>query len=342
MYKLRVKHFIIFLIISVIIILSQCTALSRQSVHSSKRVVQDQAGRKVHVPQKVDRVVTALYPISTQFVLLLKAQEKLVGISKYSVNEVMRRIYPEVSSIPQLGFTPHSRIPVEHIIRLHPDIVFTHYGNRKKYLNAVGFSTFVLSVESPKALIRGIQLTGKVLGRQARAKEVASYYRKKLHWIRQETAAIDNKKRVYFAGPDMLSTAGGQRYQDFMIQAAGGINVAKSSKEGWSGITLEQLISWDPQVIIVADYCSATPKTFLTDPRLKEIQAVKTDNVFKVPSFILSWDVPSPESLLGIMWLSNTLYPSTINFDLNKIIKRFYLSMYDYNPSNSELSAMLD
>ena len=156
------------------------------------------------------------------------------------------------------------------------------------------------------------------------------------------SAAIDNKKRVYFAGPDMLSTAGGQRYQHFMIKAAGGINVAQSSKEGWSGITLEQLINWDPQVIIVADYCSSTPKSFLTDPRLKEIQAVKTDNVFKVPSFILSWDVPSPESLLGIMWLSNTLYPSTINFNLKKTIKKFYSSMYDYNPSNSELSTILD
>jgi iron complex transport system substrate-binding protein len=232
-------------------------------------------------------------------------------------------------------------VAIEEIIRLHPDVVFTHHGKRMEKLNALGIPTFCLSVESPEALIKGIQLMGRLLGQESRAEEVVTYYKSKLSWIRQQTRDITRKKQVYFAGPTMLSTSGGDRYQHFLIQAAGGVNVAKANRGGWSGITIEQLISWNPEVIIVARYGAARPDSFVKDLRFREIQAVKKGQVLQVPSFIFSWDVPTPESLLGIMWLANTLYPNRVTFDLNNEIKSFYSKMYDYTPSQAEIDSIL-
>lgn len=330
------------------ILIPACLFLFSQTVahlyagNSTQIAVEDQAGQTVHLPQEIDRVVTAMYPIATQFVCILKARDKLVGISKYSAHSVMKRIYPELTEIPQPGSTPHSQVAIEEILKLHPDLVFTHRGNRMDKLKSLSIPTFCLTVESPEALIKGIRILGTILDRKSRAEEVATYYRKKLAWIEEKTSPIASKKRVYFAGPDMLSTSGGDRYQHFLIEAAGGINVAEQNRGGWSGITIEQLIAWDPQVIIVAEYGSARPKSFLNDSRLKGIKAIKTGQVFKIPSFIFSWDVPTPESLLGIMWLANKMYPSRVSFDLKKEIRSFYSTMYDYTPSQSEIISILD
>jgi len=83
-------------------------------------------------------------------------------------------------------------------------------------------------------------------------------------------------------------------------------------------------------------------EVYFHDSRLKGIKAIKTGQVFKIPSFIFSWDVPTPEALLGIMWLANKIYPSGVDFDLKEEIRSFYSTMYDYTPSQSEIISILD
>lgn len=315
----------------------------RVGPEQSYRTIRDMTGKEVLIPEEVNRVVTAIYPISTQLMLLVGAQERLVGVSRMDVNDVMLRIYPPIGKIYQPGKTDHGDVSREEIIKMRPDVVFTHTRNDiiTDYAD-LGIASVSLKMETPEELIRGIELVGEVMNRQARAALIADYYRKKLAYIRENTAHIGQRKKVYFAGPAMLSTAGGDFYQNFVIEYAGGVNVARDGSGGWCSVSLEHLLSWNPDFIFIGNYGTARVKDFTQDRRLKHITAVKNRDVFMSRSYIGSWDVPTPESLLGIMWLANKLYPEEVHFDMGAEMTEFYRTCYGYTPSRDEIASVLE
>ena len=297
------------------------------------RIIKDMAGREVVLPVEVKRVVSAMYAIATQLMFLVQAQELLVGISDMNINGVMERIYPPIVHIYRPGRTYGGDITKEEIIKMRPDLVFIHTHNAlvNNYSDA-GIASVCLRLETPDELIAGIELVGEIVNRQQRAAQIASYYREKLDYIRERTSNITERKKVYFAGPAMLSTAGGDFYQNYVIEYAGGINVASQGRGGWCSVSLEHLLDWNPDFIFIGNYGTARATDFTDDPRLSEITAVKNSDVFMARYYIGSWDVPTPESLLGIMWLANTLYPEQISFDMNAEARGFYTRFHGTYP----------
>ncbi|MDD2389402.1 MAG: ABC transporter substrate-binding protein [Desulfobacterales bacterium] len=307
----------------------------------STHIIYDQTGRKVQIPMRVNRVVTSMYPIATQIVFMLGAQDCLAGISDYDVNGVMKRIYPAIERIPRPTRSAGQEIGVEEILKLKPDLVFTHFRSNVDALSALGIPSVCLRLESPDALIEGILLTGKIMNREDRARQIVQYYRQKLSEIRKRTETIQQKKTVYFAGPSMLTTASGEHYQNFLIESASGINTAGESRGGWASISIEQLLKWNPDLIFIGNYGTARVGSFTGDSRLSDVAAVRRGNVFMSRFYIGSWDVPTPESILGIMWLAGKLYPEHIRFNMAEEMTYFYSTFYGYTPSSDEIEAVL-
>ena len=306
------------------------------------RIIHDMANREVFLPLEVKRVVSAIYPIATQLMFLVEAQNMLVGISDMDITGVMERIYPPIANIYCPGKTDGGDVTKEEIIKMRPDVVFTHTRNvRGNDYADLGIASVCLKLENPEELIAGIELVGKIVNRQQRAAQIASYYREKLEYIRKKTSHISEKKKIYFAGPAMLSTAGGDFYQNYVIEYAGGINVAVKGRGGWCSISLEHLLAWNPDFIFIGNYGTARIPDFTNDSRLREITAIKNSNVFMARYYIGSWDVPTPESLLGIMWLANKLYPHEVNFDMAEQMREFYTTCYGYCPEDQEIEQVL-
>ncbi len=304
--------------------------------------IEDMAGNTVPIPAEVNRVVTAMYPIATQLILLVGVPEKLVGISPMDINPVMKRIYPPIENIYLPGKSSQGDITTEEIIKMNPDVVFTHMRNSfSNNLDDVGIASVCLKLENPEELMSGIILVGEIMNARQRAEAVVDYYRKKLDYIEKRTSTIPEKKKVYFAGPSMLSTAGRDFYQNFIIEYAGGINSAREGTGGWCSISLEHLLEWNPDLIFIGNYGTARVESFTRDSRLQGITALKTGNVYMSPYFIGSWDVPTPESLLGIMWLANKLYPEQIGFDMAQEMVDFYTTCYGYTPGKEEIARVL-
>ncbi len=306
----------------------------------AERTVVDMIGREVALPADVERIVTATYPIATQMVFMLDAAERLVGISSYDLSPVMQRIAPQFDQIALLGSASHADIGVEELLSLEPDVVFTHMRSSNN-LKEADIPAVCLALENPQALMDGFLLLGEILNRQERAREIIAYYNDKLDYIRSRTADIEPKKRVYFAGPDMLTTAGGDFYQHFLIEYAGGINVARENCGGWSRISMEQLLAWNPDFIFMGNYGTARVENFMQDSRLHSLSAVKSGAVYMSRHYIGSWDVPTPESLLGIMWLAGELYPEAVQFDMASEMRGFYERFYGYTPTDAEIAEVL-
>ncbi|MDD4360539.1 MAG: ABC transporter substrate-binding protein, partial [Syntrophaceticus sp.] len=115
----------------------------------------------------------------------------------------------------------------------------------------------------------------------------------------------------YLAGPmGLLSTCSQDMYQNDLITLAGGKNAAGELTGGWVDISPEQLIEWNPDVIVIVQYTTnITPEDVLTDSRYQGINAVKNKQVFWFPSNLSPWDYPSPEAAVGILWTAQKLQP---------------------------------
>jgi len=151
---------------------------------------------------------------------------------------------------------------------------------------------------------------------------------------------LQNKKSVYFALSSITKTAGSTLIQNEMIVRASGVSVTAQLPGGKVDVSLEQVIKWNPEYIILAPYCSDTVDSVLQNPALQSVKAVKNKNVYKMPQFIGSYDLPEPEVILGIMWLSNTLYPDKVHFDLRNEAKTFYKKVFDYTLTDADLESI--
>jgi iron complex transport system substrate-binding protein len=105
----------------------------------------------------------------------------------------------------------------------------------------------------------------------------------------------------------------------------------------WNEVNLEQILLWDPDVILVPPYGPVQPANVLEDPDWAAIGAVRDRRVHRMPQVIAPMDAPVPESLLGVAWMASVFYPDLIGLDLAAEIERFYAFYYGYDLTEAEL-----
>jgi iron complex transport system substrate-binding protein len=60
--------------------------------------------------------------------------------------------------------------------------------------------------------------------------------------------------------------------------------------------------------------------------------------VYRVPKLVAPWDTPVPDSVLGIVWMAQTLYPEVVELDCAAETEHFYRTFYDYDISAQEVA----
>ncbi len=296
----------------------------------------DGTGRKVYVPKQINRIVS-LYPMTTTLLFPFKMQDKLVGAAKGKVVNYSK-VFPKISEIPDSS--SYTSPNVETIISLKPDIIIAPYTTPLSQLESVNLPVLLFNMETTQGLLKSIQFLGTILGKTQEATDILVYLNSKLNYIKSQTQFLQNKKSVYFALSSITRTAGSTLIQNEMISRAGGVSVTAQLPGGKVDVSLEQVIKWNPDYIILAPYCTDTVSSVLQNPALQSVTAVKNKNVYMMPQFIGSYDLPEPEVVLGIMWLSNTLYPDKVHFDLRSEAKEFYQKVFDYKLTDADLESI--
>ena len=117
--------------------------------------------------------------------------------------------------------------------------------------------------------------------------------------------------------------------------AAGGSNVASEIDDTyWVETDYEQLLTWNPEYIILASDANYTVDDVLADPNLTECSAVKNSHVYQMPSTAESWDSPVPSGILGSVWLATILHEDLFSADdASAIIDEYYETFYNFTYS---------
>ncbi|MFC1851080.1 ABC transporter substrate-binding protein [candidate division CSSED10-310 bacterium] len=294
----------------------------------------DQAGRTVICPAEVKRVVTTYNP-ATNIVFALGGHRKLVSLSAYPHKyPLYQKLYPNPGYTSSIG--SKKGVNIEAIFATHPDLVIIHPTKdgieTAAKITSLGVPALVIDPENLSKLRRSIRLVGQVLGMTAEANRLEEKMNSFVNIVesRLKQISTSNRKKVYFAASRGINTtSSAAMMQHTMIEMAGGVDVVQVTSGGWLNVSLEQLMLWNPDVILLSRTCRTTVKALMTEPRYSALKAVEKRQIFRFPSNLNPWDYPGPENYLAILWLSVKLYPDLFqDIVFADVVDDYYLSIY--------------
>jgi len=219
----------------------------------------DDAGRRVALPDKVTRVYAAGPPASVLVFAL--APDTLVGWTRAFRPDEMAWVPEKYAKLPELGrLTGRGNTGnVEVILNAKPDLIvdmgstnatFASLADRVQQQTGIPYILLDGRLETTP---QQIEKLATALGTEARGKELATYARDLLSRLKSRIDPIPADKRpdVYYArGPQGLQTGLKGSINVEMIEFLGGKNVAAGQAGGLANVGLEQVVLWDPAVMI--------------------------------------------------------------------------------------------
>jgi iron complex transport system substrate-binding protein len=128
---------------------------------------------------------------------------------------------------------------------------------------------------------------------------------------------------------------------DEWIKVAGGRNAAAAITGVQKQVSIEQILVWDPDVIIIAG--NAGPFDPGRDGGLwRALKAVKTGRVARNPEGVFPWDRFGSEYLLQISWAAALLHPELFpHEDIAARTTAFYRDFLNYRLTPDETARIL-
>ena len=321
------------------------------------REITDMAGRKVTVPtaENIESVFSA-GPVAAIF-LYMVVPDKLLGWN-YELNDVEKSIIlDKYQDLPNFGMG--DAVNYEAVIAANPTIAI----NSGKINDAMVSDCDALSESLGIPVVavdnelnnsaEAFRFMGELLGVEDHAEELAQYAEQVFTDINVLSDIPEEKKvSVYFGnGEDSLETAprGSQHAQ--ILDAINAVTVADLELGDGSRVQIsaEQLLAWDPDVIVVngepkADKSgSSAAEDILSNPDYASLKAVQDQKVYGTPNAPFSWvDRPAgPNRLIGMRWFSALIYPEYIKCDINEEIHKFFDLFYHVDLSDEQLENVL-
>ena len=338
---------------------------------AGKRVITDMAGRELEIPAVIEKVHPTM-PIGANILYTL-VPERVAGLNWPPTEYELEFLDKDYCELPVLGgwFSTYEG-NVEEILKIGPDIILATA--RKDPKKSKTFSQQADKIQKqlaiPVVLIdTRLEMLGEAYkflgglfsdkeGIKERTEELARYCRDLLAEVGKISSTIPEGEKVgvyYAEGEDGLSTDLSGSMHSEIIELVGGINIAarkmagQEAAGGMARISLEQILIWDPEVIVAAHDqgfagSALAYDAVLNDPGFAGTKALKTGRVYEIPykPFDITTKPPSVNRLLGIIWLSELLYPDYYDFDVASEFVEFYKLFYNIGLDNNQLDLILE
>jgi iron complex transport system substrate-binding protein len=314
------------------------------------RFITDSAGRRVPVPTRVERVFPAGPPAAIQIYTL--HPQALMGWPRANRPDELEFLLPGVGNRPEVGrLTGRGNTAnLEQVLAGKPDVIvdtgslrttFVELADRVQAQTGIPYALFDGRFS---AIPRSYELMGELLGQVERARELAKFAEDTLRTVAGRVAQVPaaQRPRVYYArGPAGLETALGGSINIESLDVMGVRLVSADTPGGLATVSVEQVLAWDPEVIITIDQTFAT--TVRDNPLWKGVRAVREGRVHLSPKLPFGWIdfPPGVNRLPGLWWLGQRLFPKLFPEDLGAITRDFYRRFYQVDLSDAQVARVL-
>lgn len=226
---------------------------------------------------KVERIVS-LAPNLTELAFAAGAGSRVIGTVEYSDEPEPAR------KIPRIGDA--FRVDAERILALQPDLVLAWTSGTPKQtierLRALGLEVREFTTHRVVDVPRVVRELGSIAGDPAVAEAAAARFEREMTALRTRNADKRSLRVFLQVSTRPLFTVNGDQIMSELVQLCGGTNVFADLNQLAPQISLESVISRNPDVIISTD--DGEQGALSEWRRWPQLTAVRTNNLFTLPA----------------------------------------------------------
>jgi iron complex transport system substrate-binding protein len=212
--------------------------------HVSVRSFVDDTGRKVSLAKTPVRIVS-LAPSITEMLFAIGAGGQVAGVTQFC------DFPPDAAKKPKVGYANPN---LESLVALQPDLILAPKEFLKPDLLAsfdrLHIPIFILSGQTIDDIFSQLQTIGRMTDHQAEASALAVEMRRHIADVTQRVQGQASVRVLYVLNSQPLITVGPGSYIDQLIGLAGGRNVAATSATPYPRLSMETVLSEDPEVLL--------------------------------------------------------------------------------------------
>lgn len=238
--------------------------------------VTDGAGRSVSLRAPARRVISMM-PSVTEWVVAFGAADRLVARTDYDDD-------PAVAHLPSIGrgLTPS----VEWIAARDPDLVVAWPDAPSRSLvsrlDALGIPVYAAPSETIAEALDVAADVGRLLDHAGRAEATIADVRAGLDSVRAAVADRPRPDVLFLIGLDPVTAAGPGTFLDELLNVAGGRNVLEGTGLRWPQLSVEEVLTRAPDIIIVGSTAVDPAGLLGGRPGWRDVPAVRAGRVHAV------------------------------------------------------------
>lgn len=313
------------------------------------RIIVDAKGREVEIPETVESIICVGVG-ALRYTCYVQGQELVVGVEEYEKEGGMDRMYNYVNydlfkDLPAIG--GNGEPWEEEIINLNPQVIVMSFSS-KADPDELQAKTGIPVVSIPGSdttlddnAFETIRILGELYGKEERAEELTAYLHSIEDDLNQRTAGVpdEDKPSAYVCGVSFKGIHGFEgteaNYGPFVLINAKNL-ADESGQELAYDVDLEQVITWDPDVIFV-DYngLGLINEDYAAHPDYyNSLTAVKEGKVYAQVSF-RSYATNLDTALADAYYAASILYPEQFaDVDIEAKIGEIFETILGANPYN--------
>jgi iron complex transport system substrate-binding protein len=270
--------------------------------------VVDDLGRTVKIEKLPQRIIS-LAPSNTEIIYALGLEDRLVGTTDYCDYPEAAKYKPRVA-----GYTNPD---LEKVVSQQPDLIIAeaiHENTVLPALEKLGLTVIITSATSLNVVLDDIKLIGEITGKSSAAAKLVNGLTERIQAVEAKTAGLTTEQRprvLYVIWYDPIWTMGSETFIDDLIGKAGGTNIFSKDFEKSHVVSLEAIISKNPQVIIVSGMATTGDliyKNIIKETRLRGVDAMRDGRIYKISDANLV-ERPGPRVVDGLEEVAKFLHP---------------------------------
>lgn len=319
-----------------------------------ERIFVDSVGREVKLPANLERIAPS--GSLAQIVLYTACPDRLCGLSRKLSEREKQLFDPKYAELPGFGqfYGSKSNFNLEAVLAANTQAIID-IGEAKKTMkedmdnmqSQINVPTVFIEATIEK-MPQAYRDLGKLLNETERTEQLAKFCEETLALCSKAKKEVSEDKRVkvYWAmGEIGLNTNAVGSFQGEALDFLPVINVADvevSSKGGGSEVSMEQIIQWAPDYVLVSN--AKLAEAMKNDPAWSALPAVKDGKMIVIPSIPYGFlgSPPSVNRYLGIRWLGAKLFPQIFEKDPKAEVRDFYELFYHIKLDDATLDAILN